>query len=225
MCARYTMTRVSAEELSEEFGLVAVQEERLAPRYNIAPTEDAPIVVESKEGERRLRLARFGLVPHWAKDAKIGTRFLNARVETVAETPAFRDAFARHRCLVVADGFYEWHTEGKVKIPHWFHLPDRRLFAFAGLWAVWRGDGGDVLRTCTIVTTDASPALAGIHDRQPVILERDDWAAWLDRGERDPGAVRHLLRPSEPDVLTLRPVGPEVGNVRNNHPGLIEAVA
>lgn len=127
------MTQVSIDALVEELGVSSVAP-GLEPQFNIAPTEDAPIVIASKEGERRLGLARFGFVPHWAKSLKEGTRFLNARAETVAEKPAYRDALARHRCLVVADGFYEWRTEGKLKVPFWFHLPDGHLFAFAGLW-------------------------------------------------------------------------------------------
>ncbi|HEY8429223.1 MAG TPA: SOS response-associated peptidase [Sandaracinaceae bacterium] len=222
MCARYTMTRVSAEELSEEFGLVAVQEERLAPRYNIAPTEDAPIVVESKEGERRLRLARFGLVPHWAKGAKIGTRFLNARVETVAETPAFRDAFARHRCLVVADGFYEWHTEGKVKIPHWFHLPDRRLFAFAGLWAVWRDPEGKWVTSFAILTRPAEgPALA-VHDRMPVVLAPEVYGAWLARDTKDARELMDVLAYHRAGELEEYVVSRAVNKAGQEDPSFIE---
>ncbi|HEY8338272.1 MAG TPA: SOS response-associated peptidase [Egibacteraceae bacterium] len=224
MCGRF----VAASDPQGVLRFFVVDERKaddLPPSWNVAPTDTVGAIVEHEQ--RRLLVAfRWGLVPSWASDPKVGARMINARAETLTDKPAYREAVARRRCIIPADGFYEWERRPDGSRQAYFvSRADGAPMAFAGLWAVWRGDGGDVLRTCTIVTTDASPALAGIHDRQPVILERDDWAAWLDRGERDPGAVRHLLRPSEPDVLTLRPVGPEVGNVRNNHPGLIEAVA
>lgn len=221
MCARYTVTRVTPDVLSAELGVVEIPA-GLKPLYNIAPTEDAPIVVASKEGERRLGLARFGLVPHWAKDLRIGTRFLNARVETVATTPAFRDAFARHRCLVVADGFYEWHAEGKLKIPHWFHLPDRGVFAFAGLWAVWRDAEGERVTSFTILTRPSEGPAVSIHDRMPIILSPEVYAAWLDRDEADPGALLEVLAHHRAGELEEHVVSRRVNKVSEDDPSLIE---
>ena len=199
----------------------------LPPSWNVAPTDEVLAVVEH-DGRRVLVAFRWGLVPSWADDPRVGARMINARAETLVDKPAYRDAVARRRCVVPADGFYEWRREPDGGRQAYFvSRADGAPMAFAGLWAVWRGPRGDEppLRTCTIVTTSASPAVASVHDRQPVVLERDDVDAWLDRDERDPGAVRHLLRPSDPAVLSLRPVGPEVGNVRNNHPGLLDAIA
>ncbi len=222
MCARYTTTKITAESLREELGILDVPEGVLEPRYNIAPTEDAPIVLESREGERRVGLARFGLVPHWAKDLKIGTRFLNARMESVEKTPAFRDAFARHRCLVLADGFYEWHAEGKVKVPHWFHASDRGLIAFAGLWAVWRSPEGERVTSFTILTRPAEgPALA-VHDRMPVVLAPEVYDAWLDRGVTDAGQLADVLAHHRAGELEEWIVSRRVNSVKEDDPSLIE---
>lgn len=221
MCARYTMTKISADELREELGVLDIPP-GLEPHYNIAPTEDAPIVVESKEGERRLGLARFGFVPHWAKDIKIGTRFINARYESAADTPAFRDAFARHRCLVVADGFYEWHAEGKVKIPHWLHLPDRGLLGIAGLWAVWRNPEGERVTSFTILTRPAEGPARAIHDRMPVVLAPDVYGAWLDRSISDKDEVLALLEHHRAGELEEYVVSRRVNSVKEDDPSLIE---
>lgn len=225
MCGRF----VAASDPQGVLRFFTIDERKtddLPPSWNVAPTDTVAAVVE--HDDRRLLVAfRWGLVPSWAADAKVGARMINARAETLSDRPAYRDAVVRRRCIIPADGFYEWQRRPDGSRQAYFvSRADGAPMAFAGLWSVWRGgDDGEPLRTCTIVTTSASPVIADIHDRQPVILERDDWAAWLDRDERDPGAVRHLLRPSDPEVLALRPVGADVGNVRNNHPGLIEAVA
>lgn len=224
MCARYTMTQVSIEAIAEELGVTSVEAE-LSPQFNIAPTEEAPIVIASKEGERRLGLARFGFVPHLAKSLREGTRFLNARAETVAKKPAYRDAFSRHRCLVVADGFYEWRTEGKIKTPFWFHLPGGQLFAFAGLWSAWRDpEARSWITSFTILTREAEGPVRAVHDRMPVILEPEVYGAWLSRELRDPEKVMPLLEHVRAEELCAREVSREVNNVRNKGPALLEPV-
>lgn len=220
MCARYTMA-TPPDVLTEEFEATLVVD-RLAPSFNLAPTMDAPIVVQSRDGERRLGLARFGLVPHWAKDVKIGAQLLNARVETAAEKPAFRDAFLRRRCLVVADGFYEWRREGKRRIPHYFRLPDGEAFGMAGLWAVWHDPSGNRLSSFAVVTRRAEGAVATIHDRMPFILPKEAYGTWLDRHPRDAREVRKALAHDRGCELVGMQVSERVNQVRNDDPSLIE---
>jgi putative SOS response-associated peptidase YedK len=223
MCARYTMA-TPPDELVEELEATLVAES-IEPHYNIAPTMDAPIVVQTKDGERRLGLSRFGLVPHWAKDPKIGTRLLNARAETAADKPAFRDAFARRRCLVVADGFYEWRREGRLKVPFYFRVPERKPFGMAGLWSVWHDPQGNRLSSFTILTRDAEGEVAAIHDRMPIVLDPSAYAAWLDRDLRDPDAVREVLTHERGPALFGVEVSRRVNDVRNDDPSLIEPLA
>lgn len=223
MCARYTLGKVSAAEMIEELELDAVPP-ALEPHFNIAPTEESAIVVQSREGERHLGLARFGLVPHWAKDLKVGAKLLNARIETVAEKPAFRDAFARRRCLVVADGFYEWRRQGSLRVPSWFHLPHGGLFAFAGLWATWRDAEGKRTTSFSILTRDAGGEVRAVHDRMPVVLRPEAYAGWLDRTLTDPGAVRGLLEEDRGAELVGHVVSRRVNRVGEDDPTLIEPV-
>lgn len=212
----------SPEALIEELEATLTVEP--PPRYNIAPTDPAPIVVTSREGERRLGLARFGLVPHWADDVKIGARLLNARAETAATKPAFRDAFVRHRCLVVADGFYEWRTAGKQKLPSRFVVPGAGPFAMAGLWAVWRDPSGERVSSFAILTCEAVGAVAAIHDRMPVVLPRPLYGAWLDRETTDPDAIAALLAAHRGAELEGYEVSTRVNSVKNDEPSLIEPV-
>ncbi len=182
----------------------------LPPRHNVAPTQSVPVVRLTAGGEgRELVLVRWGLIPHWAKDPSIGNRLINARAESVADKPSFRDAFRRRRCLVVADGFYEWQKLGTRKQPFLIRLKNREPFAFAGLWSRWRTPEGGDLDTCTIITTDANPLLAPIHDRMPVILAPADHACWLDPAAGDP---RPLLRPFADEALEAVPVDPPRDN-------------
>jgi putative SOS response-associated peptidase YedK len=218
MCGRYLLTS-PVDALIDLFG---VQERlNLAPNYNAAPTQSLPIVRARDGGGRELVSARWGLVPFWAKDLTIGARAFNARAETLAEKPMFRDAYRRRRCLVPADGFYEWRKTGGAKQPFLIRVKGGRTFAFAGLWERW-GKDAETVTSFTIVTTEANAFMAELHDRMPVILDPRDWASWLEP-QADEGAA--LLRPCPDGWLERWPVSPRVGNVRNNDPRLIEPLA
>jgi putative SOS response-associated peptidase YedK len=217
MCGRFTL-RAPAGVIVEQFRLDSRPD--VSPRYNIAPTQDVAVVRAAADGTCALSPMRWGLVPSWSKDPKQGARMINARAETVAEKPAFRAAFKRRRCIVPADGYYEWqNTGGKHKQPYLFHLRDDRPFGFAGLWEHWHGDGsGPPLETCTVVTTDAAEATREVHDRMPVILEPDDYAMWLDPEFEDRERLLSLLVPYETDGLIAEPVSTYVNNARNEGP-------
>lgn len=224
MCGRFTV-KTPLHALVDAFDVEEVQDglEALPERFNVAPTQEVPVVrLAHDRPARRLDLLRWGLVPGWARDTKIGHRTINARAETVATTPAFRQAFARRRCVVLADGFYEWRREGKARLGHWIRRRDGRPFAMAGLWERWRGPDGALappLETCTIVTTDANEVVAPIHDRMPVLLDLDDVGRWLDPHAPAPAA---LLRPCPAALLESVPVGPYVNDVRHEGPRCLE---
>jgi len=227
MCGRF-VAATDADGLARFFVVDERRDEGLEPSWNVAPTQRVPTVVEH-EGVRALTAFRWGLVPHWADDPRIGNKMINARAETAARKPAFRDAVRRRRCLIPADGFYEWQQRADgSKVPHFVHRRDGDPMAFAGLWAVWREpeapEDAEPLRTCTIVTTEAGPDLAALHERQPVVLEPGAWGAWLDRGVREAEQVQDLLGPSAPGTLTAYPVSREVNTPRTNHPRLLERV-
>jgi len=215
MCGRYATTRSDAD-LTLLFDAVNVTEQ-LAPSWNVAPTDPVPLIrVSQRHQARVLDTARWGLVPPWAADLRGAARMINARAETVATSPAFAPSFAKRRCLVPADGWYEWVRAGRQRQAYFMTPADGAPVAFAGLWSVW---GKDVL-TCTIVTTAALGALAGVHDRMPLILPPDRWSSWLAGG----GDPVDMLRPPAPAALAaieVRAVRPDVGNVRNNGPELI----
>jgi len=217
VCGRYTLATPDHLGLRSRFGL----DERieLRRRFNVAPGDHVVAVTTDREGRPRGDTLRWGLVPHWADDPKVGSRMINARAEGLAERPAFRDAFASRRCLILADGFYEWgRRPGLVgKQPWWISRADGAPFAFAGLWATWRppADGVEPLRTCAIVTTAANPAVARLHDRMPVILEPGAEAAWL--GHTTPaGALQDLLAPLPEGQTTLREVGSAVNDAHHD---------
>jgi len=213
MCGRFTMA-TSGEIIADVFGLSAVP--KLAPRYNIAPTQDVA-AIRCDEGSRRaLMFLRWGLIPSWASDAAIGNRMINARAETLAEKPAFRAALRSRRCLVIADGFYEWQKLGARKQPHLVRFRDGRPFAFAGLWERWQPGTGDTVESCTIVTTAANEVVAPVHDRMPVILDETGIATWLDPGGRDAAALAHLLTPFAAGEMEAFPVGLLVNNPAND---------
>lgn len=219
MCGRYTIT-TPLEAIQRIFRVP--ERPNLGPRYNVAPTQSVPIVRRPPGGEldaRQLATVRWGLIPFWAKDAAIGNRLINARADGVADKPAFRDSFAKRRCLVVADGFYEWRKQGSGKQPFRIVLKSREPFGFAGLWSDWKAPEGERVESCTIVTTDANTLVAPIHDRMPVILDPADFDAWLD-GDRETALA--LLKPFDPAAMEAYPVDPRVGNVRNDDPGIVE---
>ncbi len=219
MCGRFAMT-APASDIAEIFQVDVLPE--ILPRYNVAPTNEVACVVE-EDGQRKVDLFRWGLIPSWAKDKKIGYRTINARADTVASKPSFRAAFKRRRLLVVATGFYEWerHGTGKsaLKIPHLIQTDDAKPFGMAGLWEVWRDPETDEeIRSCTIVTTDGNELMAPIHDRMPVILPADRWDLWLDRGMEDKEVLQELLQPYPADKMQERRVSQLVGNVKNKGP-------
>jgi putative SOS response-associated peptidase YedK len=217
MCGRYTLT-APADELAAEFG-VAVPAD-YEPRYNIAPQQPVPVVGLDADGRPRLAFLRWGLVPWWSSPETARGGPINARAETAASKPTFRDAFRERRCLIVADGFYEWKREGGNRIPFRFRLRDGGLIAFAGLWERWDG-GGEPLYTCTIVTTPASGAAAPIHDRMPAILAREARERWLDPAA-DATELRALLAPFEDPALEAYRVSRLVNSAANESPACIE---
>lgn len=218
MCGRYSIT-TPVEALRSVF-LFEGPALNLQPRWNAAPTQDLPVVRLGKDGKRELRLLRWGLVPFWAKDTSGASRMINARGETVAEKPAFREAFKTRRCLVPADGFYEWETLGEnpSKQPLLFRMADGKPFAFAGLWERWKPkDGGPPLETFTIVNTAANEIMARYHDRVPIVLSPKDYATWLD-----PGAdARPLLKAPPSEWFTATRVSTRVNSVRNDDPDCV----
>ncbi len=216
MCGRYVLS-IDPATLSEYFALDAC--EPYAPRWNIPPGTDIPVIRRSPEGRRVAHLLHWGLVPHWAKEASIGQRLTNARAESVADKPAFRSAFARRRCLIPASGFYEWQTVGRRKQPYYISLRDGSPLAMAGLWESWTSPTGEVLRSCAIITTAANALMQPIHDRMPAIIAPQDWQAWL---AAPPEAVSHLLVPFPAEALQAWPVDGRVSKASNDAPSLIE---
>jgi putative SOS response-associated peptidase YedK len=218
MCGRFTQQR-PASELAEIFAAEPLIDEPGA-RFNVAPTDEALVVVQREE-RRAITAYRWGLIPHWAGDAKIASRTFNARAETLTSSPAFRDALRRRRCVVPVESFYEWRREGSVRQPYAIARADGLPLAFAGLWAGWRDPATDqVRRTFTIVTTTPNETMAPIHDRMPVILADDAWAAWLDPALAAGEALGLLEARAEPN-LVVRPVSRLVNDVRNDGPELV----
>lgn len=194
--------------------------------WNAAPTEDLPVVrYDAKAKERSLEVMRWGLVPYWAKDVKIGYSTINAKAEGIDSRPAFREPFQRRRCLVPFDSFYEWKKLGKERQPYAIGRADRRLMAMAGLWDMWRSPAGETVRSFTIVTTAANPLLAPLHERMPVILDPDAWPIWLGEVAADSERLKMLLAPYPADRMVVWPVNKRVGNVKNKDAGLVEPVA
>jgi putative SOS response-associated peptidase YedK len=202
MCGRYTLHH-SSEEIEERFEAEA-GEEIVAPRYNIAPSQIIPVI--RPDGPREMAGCKWGLIPFWAKDPQIGHNLINARAETIAEKPSFKHAMAKRRCLIPADGFYEWQKRGKgPRQPMYIRLRDGGLFAFAGLWEEWRSPEGETIRTCTIITTEPNELVAGIHNRMPTILKPDEEAAWIDPKSKVADLLP-LLRPYPAQEMEAIPV-------------------
>jgi len=222
MCGRFTLSK-PVRTVAELFSLSEPPPE-LKPRYNVAPSQVVAVIGRKPDGQSRgLALLRWGLVPEWANDPK--SAFINARAETVHQLPTFRDAFRNRRCLIPADGFFEWMDtgKGKKKRPHHIRLKGDGLFAFAGLWSVW-GEGKEKLRTCCLITTEANELVRPVHDRMPAILRPDDYDPWLDPGT-PVDQLRGLLRPYAADEMELVEVGPAVGSPRNDGPECVAPAA
>ncbi len=226
MCGRFTLF-ASPEQLATLFDLP--EPPILAPRFNVAPTQPVGIVrMNPNTKQREWALVHWGLIPSWSKDPAIGGRLINARAETAPEKPSFRAAFKRRRCLVPTSGFYEWKKVGKGKEPYFIAPADGGVFALAGLWEIWTGPDGGELQSSTILTIEANDLMAPIHDRMPLILEKDDWADWLGSGAEDSPArlsqLQHLLRPYDPAQMKLQPVSSYVNSPRNEGEQCIEPV-
>jgi putative SOS response-associated peptidase YedK len=222
MCGRFTLT-TPMPVLAELF--LFAEAAAPGPRYNIAPTQTvATVRAPSGIDKRELAFLRWGLVPSWADDPAIGNRLINARSVTAASKPSFRSAFKHRRCLVLADGFYEWQKLGNRKQPHYFRLRDGKPFAFAGLWERWE-KGGEPVETCTILTTEANEVLRPVHERMPVILEAKDYDLWLDPAPQKPELLQALLRPNPAGEMTSYPVSPVVNNPGKDTPRCIEPAA
>lgn len=222
MCGRFTL-RTSPQKLLENFG-VAFPE--VVPRYNIAPTQLVLALRATPAGTGRQAAAfRWGLIPSWAKDLKIGAKSINARAETLAEKPMFRAALKRRRCLVLADGYYEWRTAGKAKQPYHFRYEDQRPFAFAGLWEAWPGPEGNdpPLESCTIITTAARGIAATLHERMPVIILPGDYDRWISSQSMDAAELETLLHPKLQDELIPVPVSTLVNSVKNDRPECLQS--
>ncbi|WP_296809802.1 SOS response-associated peptidase [Thiocapsa sp.] len=223
MCGRYAQYS-PADAIADLFG-ATIESEGLAPRYNAAPMQWLPVIRRRPSGERVLHALRWGLLPSWAKDETIAARLINARAETLAEKPAFRAAYRARRCIVPADGFYEWAKGPDGKQPYFIHAQDGAILAFAGLWERWtRPADAEVIDSFTIVTTEANPRVQPLHDRMPVILAPEVVDVWLDR-TADPARLSQVLRPCPEERLAMYPVARAVGNVRNEGAELIAAVA
>jgi putative SOS response-associated peptidase YedK len=224
MCGRYSQ-RQSAKIIAQAFQVDEVP--TLEPRYNIAPTQSVPTVLQtSASTNRQFKMLHWGLIPSWAKDRKMGAKLINARGETVAEKPAFRSAFRQRRCLVLADGFYEWQQQEqkKQKQPFYFRLSDERPFAFAGLWEHWKGEDGEEIESCTLLTTEANELMQPIHNRMPVILDPKDYDLWLDLEVKKPELLQPLLHSYRSEEMTAYPVSKVVNKPSNDSAECIERV-
>jgi putative SOS response-associated peptidase YedK len=223
VCGRFTLT-TPPSVLARELELEAAPD--LAPRFNVAPGQDVATLWRPPSASRALRLRRWGLVPHWARDVRIGSRLVNARAETAAEKPAFREALRLRRCLVPADGFYEWAGAGRgPRQPYHIAFADRKLFAIAGLFERWRAEAGEWLESCVLLTVAANEQIRPLHDRMPAILPRPDWEAWLDPELRDPARVGALLKPWAGEPFAPRPVSRRVNRTEHDDPECLAPLA
>jgi putative SOS response-associated peptidase YedK len=222
MCGRYAMT-LPPEAARRLFGYGETP--NFPPRYNIAPTQPIAVVIADLDGSRHFRLVRWGLIPGWSKDATTQSLLFNARSETAADKPSFRAAMRHRRCLVPADGFFEWKRQGEARFPYYIRRRDGGPMAFAGIWETWLGADGSEIDTGAILTTAANGLMARLHDRMPVILPPESWADWLDCANHRPEDVRELTRPAPDDLLEAIAVSERVNAVRNDDGGLLEPLA
>ncbi|MUG98690.1 hypothetical protein F7734_42925 [Scytonema sp. UIC 10036] len=222
MCGRFTLTQ-SATALAQSFH---VEISDLEPKYNISPTQMVSAVLyDQTSDKRKLEQLRWGLIPSWAKDPGMGAKLINARAETVAEKPAFRSAFKRRRCLIVADGFYEWQQIDGKKQPFYFRLQNGEAFGFAGLWEEWRSPRDQTLSSCTILTTRANELLEPVHDRMPVILHQKDYDLWLAPQVQTPEMLQQLLQPYPSEAMTAYPVSTAVNNPKHDSPDCVQPLS
>jgi putative SOS response-associated peptidase YedK len=226
MCGRYTVTSPEgvAEALELALSPPAEPTEWWKPRFNVAPTQPAP-VVSNREGPRTIEMMRWGLVPPWAEDLSVGARWINARAETAAASKVFRDAMRRRRCLVLADGFYEWAGASQNKMPFLFHRPGRAAFAMGGIWERWHGPDDVWINSFAILTTRPNALVSPIHDRMPVVIAPADYARWLASDELDADGIEDLLAPWEPGDWKAQPVSTHVNKVTNDDPACLEPPA
>ncbi|BAZ27110.1 hypothetical protein NIES4073_80260 [Kalymmatonema gypsitolerans NIES-4073] len=220
MCGRFTLSQ-TAEAIYQTFHVNKIPD--LEPQYNIAPTQMVAALLYNPESkQRQFQKLRWGLIPSWAKDLGMGSKLINARAETAAEKPAFRSAFKHRRCLVVADGFYEWQTKEGKKQPFYFHLKEGKPFGFAGLWEQWRSPQGEEITSCTILTTKCNELLEPIHERMPVILQPQDYSLWLDPQVQTPEPLQQLLHPYPSEAMMAYPVSTVVNSPKHNSPDCIK---
>lgn len=220
MCGRFT-TDIPLELLVEIFGLAEAPV--TTPRYNIAPTQQIPVIRQYADGQNHLDHLRWGLIPSWAQDKSIGSKMINARSETLTEKPAFKQAVRYRRSVVPCSGFYEWLTEGKVKLPWYIRLKDGSPMVFAGLWETWKSPEGEV-ESFTILTTAANRLIEPLHDRMPVILHPNEYRTWLDRNTTNPAGLMRLFQPYPADLMDMWRVSPMVNSVKNESADLIMPV-
>lgn len=217
MCGRYRLSR--RKQLVNEYFGTASDDDDWSPRYNIAPTQPVPVIRQHPtEPIRKMSLLRWGLIPSWASDPSVGARMINARSETASVKPAFREALMSRRCLIPADGFYEWQKTGKIKQPFCFEVNDGELFAFAGLWDRWK-DKNSVIESCSILTTTPNPVTSVVHDRMPAILDPADYDLWLDPGMKDAAAAAELLKPFDARLMRSYPVSTRLNTAANDDEG------
>ena len=224
MCGRFALTE-SPERLAERFMLASAQLD-VSPSWNIAPSSGIFTITADEQSQRHLRTMHWGLLPSWAKDPTIGNKLINARGETVAEKPSFRSAFKSHRCIIPASGFYEWKTERGVKYPWYISLKSGEPMAFAGLWETWHPKAGETAESCCIITTGANELMQQIHDRMPVVLDPEQWEAWLSPKERQVDHLLPMIHPHEADSMQAWPVTKELNKVGvRNDAGLVERIS
>jgi len=223
MCGRFTLT-ADTEQLQKTFPQFSFPAQS-APRFNVAPTQ--PILAVANDSQNAADFFVWGLIPTWAKDPEIGSRLINARAETLAEKPSFRGSYKYKRCLIFADGFYEWKTEPgtKTKTPYFIRLASGQPFAFAGLWDAWNSPDGSLVKSATIITTEPNSLMAALHNRMPVILPAESYTQWLDPAPQKPETLQSLLKPFEADQMSAHPVSTMVNSPANDRPELIQPVA
>jgi putative SOS response-associated peptidase YedK len=218
MCGRFSR-KATLQAIVDEFE-IEEQDEKVKPSYNVAPGQEIAVVL--KDENKKLSLLKWGLIPSWAKDPTIGSRMINARAETLSEKPSFKHSLRRKRCIIIADGFYEWKKEGAHKIPMYIFLKSGKLFGFAGLWDTWTAPEGNKIATCTIITTSPNKLIEEIHNRMPVILPKENVDRWLDPSIQDESKVLPLLQPYPADEMDAYPVSRLVNSPKNNSPEVIK---